>query len=191
VSSTRRHTAWLLAALAACCAVPAVGAADDGTGGVSPKDPQYAPPKNATIVDGKAVPPEGAPSKVVRAINAANRIVHKPYRYGGGHRSFRDRGYDCSGAVSYALRGARLIGRPLDSSDYFGWGDEGRGRWITVYTSRSHAFVVIAGLRFDTSSGGDNAATARRYGIRGGKGPRWRVSMRSTRGYVARHPTRL
>jgi hypothetical protein len=191
VSTARRQTLCVLAGLAACCAVPAVGAADEGTGGASPDDPQFAPPKKAKIVDGKAIAPQGAPVEVVQAIRAANRIVHKPYRYGGGHASFRSPGYDCSGSVSYALHGARLIRRPLDSRDYFRWGEEGLGRWITVYTSSGHAFVVIAGLRFDTSSGGDSTAAARRRGILAGKGPRWRVSMRSTRGYVARHPDGL
>jgi hypothetical protein len=190
VSRLRRHTVSLLAGFAACCLLPAVGAAD-GTGGVSPDDPQFAPPKKAKIVGGKAVAPAGAPIEVVRVIRAANRIARKPYRYGGGHASFRSRGYDCSGAVSYALRGARLLRRPYDSRDFFGWGKEGRGRWITVYTSRGHAFVVIAGLRFDTSSGGDSVAAARRLGIRPGKGPRWRASMRSTGRYVARHPDGL
>ncbi len=191
MSTLRRHNVVVLAGLAVGCAVPAVAWADSGTGGVSPNDPQFAPPKRAKIVDGKAVAPAGAPIEVVKAINAANRIVRKPYRYGGGHASFRSRGYDCSGTVSYALHGAHLLRRPFDSRDFFGWGEPGRGRWITVYTSSGHAFVVIAGLRFDTSSGGDSAAAARRRGIRPGKGPRWRVSKRSTRGYVARHPDGL
>jgi hypothetical protein len=187
VSTLRRHNFVVLAALAACCAVPAIGFAESGTGGVSPDDPQYKPLKKAKIVGGKAIAPAGAPIEVVKAIRAANRIVRKPYRYGGGHASFRSRGYDCSGTVSYALHGARLLRRPYDSRDFFGWGLEGRGRWITVYTSSGHAYVVIAGLRLDTSSGGDSAAAARRRGIRPGTGPRWRVSKRSTRGYVARH----
>jgi hypothetical protein len=191
MSSARTQSACLAAGMAVLCALPATGAADSATGGVSPDDPQFAPPKRAKIVDGKAIAPAGAPIEVVRAIKAANRIVHKPYRYGGGHASFRSRGYDCSGSVSYALRGARLIRRPFDSSDFFSWGEEGRGRWITVYTSSGHAYVVIAGLRFDTSTGGDSVAAALRRGIRPGKGPRWRVTKRSTRGYVARHPDGL
>jgi hypothetical protein len=191
VSTLRRHNVVLLAGLAVCCAVPAIAWADSGTGGTSPNDPQYAPPKKAKIVDGKAIAPAGAPIQVVKAIKAANRIVRKPYRYGGGHASFRSRGYDCSGSVSYVLHGARLLRRPYDSRDFFHWGLEGRGRWITVYTSSGHAYVVIAGLRFDTSTGGDSAAAARRRGIRPGKGPRWRVSRRSTGGYVARHPEGL
>jgi hypothetical protein len=191
VSSLRRHNLVVLAGLAVCCALPAFALADDGTGGVSPTDPRYGPPKKAKIVDGKAVAPLGAPAEVVKAIKAANRIVRRPYRYGGGHASFRSRGYDCSGTVSYALHGARLLRRPYDSRDFFHWGVAGKGRWITVYTSSGHAFVVIAGLRLDTSSGGDSTAAARRRGIRPGKGPRWRVSKRSTRGYVARHPDGL
>ncbi|CAB4937074.1 unannotated protein [freshwater metagenome] len=127
---------------------------------------------------GLAAAPENAPIEVQRAIWAANRIVGKPYIYGGGHRRFEDRGYDCSGTVSYALHGGDLIDTPMDSSDYMRWGLRGRGAWITVYTNPGHAFVVIAGLRLDTSAAGDPE---------GGKGPRWRPTLRSTSGYRARH----
>jgi hypothetical protein len=129
--------------------------------------------------DGRtAVPPAAAPEPVKQAIYAANRITTKPYRYGGGHRRFNDRGYDCSGGVSYALHGGGLLARPLPSSDFTRWGARGRGQWITVYTNPGHAFVVIAGLRFDTSGPGE-------------RGPRWRTSARSSRAYVARHPQGL
>ncbi|MGH2945746.1 MAG: peptidoglycan-binding protein [Solirubrobacteraceae bacterium] len=129
--------------------------------------------------DGRtAVSPPGAPPQVREAIEAANRITRKPYRYGGGHGRFRDSGYDCSGAVSYALHGAGLLDRPLDSSGLMSWARRGRGDWITVYAHGGHAYVVIAGLRFDTSG-------------RDEKGPRWRPERRSTRGYVARHPAGL
>ena len=129
--------------------------------------------------DGRtAVAPADAPVEVREAIEAANRITRKPYRYGGGHGRFRDSGYDCSGAVSYALHGAGLLRRPLDSGDLMSWGRRGRGDWITVYAHGGHAYVVIAGLRFDTSG-------------RGERGPRWRPQRRSARGYVARHPKGL
>ena len=129
--------------------------------------------------DGLAVPPVGAPAEVVAAITAANKIVGKPYKYGGGHAKVEDRGYDCSGTVSYALIGAGLLKTPLDSSSFMRWGDAGAGEWITVYTNPGHAFAVIAGLRLDTSAAGDPS---------GDKGPRWRPALRSTRGYRARHP---
>lgn len=121
-----------------------------------------------------AIAPAGAPARVKRAIAYANRITRKPYRYGGGHASFRSSGYDCSGAVSYALRGARTIRRPMDSSELMSWGRSGKGKWITVYSNPGHAYVVIAGLRFDTSG-------------RGEEGPRWRRESRSAAGYRARH----
>lgn len=125
--------------------------------------------------DGRtAIAPRGAPPAVRRAIAYANRITRKPYRYGGGHASFRDSGYDCSGAVSYALRGARLLRQPLDSSGLMRWGRSGTGRWITVYAHGGHTFVVIAGLRFDTSGAGE-------------EGPRWRRERRSPAGYAVRH----
>ena len=125
--------------------------------------------------DGRtAVAPAGAPARVVAAIRAANRITRKPYRYGGGHARFRDSGYDCSGAVSYVLHGAGLLRRPLDSSGLMSWGRRGSGRWITVYSNPGHAYIVIAGMRFDTSGSGE-------------RGPRWRTERRSSSGYVTRH----
>ena len=128
---------------------------------------------------GKAAAPEGAPEEVKEAIWAANRIIGKPYRYGGGHAKFEDSGYDCSGTVSYALRGAGLVKSPLNSSGFMRWGKRGKGQWITVYTNPGHAYVVIAGLRLDTSAADDP---------RGGKGPRWRPLRKSDRGFAARSP---
>jgi hypothetical protein len=116
-----------------------------------------------------------APEPVKQAIYAANRITNKPYVWGGGHASFRSRGYDCSGAVSYALHGAGVLDQPLASGELMRWGDSGTGAWITVYTNRGHAYAVIAGLRFDTSGPG-------------GRGPRWRIAARSSRSFAARHP---
>jgi hypothetical protein len=115
---------------------------------------------------------------VRRAVRAADRIARRPYRYGGGHGSFRDSGYDCSGSVSYVLHGAGRLGRPLDSGELMRYGAPGRGRWITVYAHRGHAFVVIRGRRFDTTG-------------RSSTGSRWQPRMRSTAGYVARHPPGL
>lgn len=131
------------------------------------------------LENGLAAAPEKAPEAVKEAIWAANEIIGKPYVYGGGHRSFKSRGYDCSGTVSYALNGGDLLDSPLDSSSFMKWGDSGEGEWITVYTNPGHAFVVIAGLRLDTSAAGDR---------NGGKGPRWRPALRSTKGFKARHP---
>jgi cell wall-associated NlpC family hydrolase len=129
--------------------------------------------------DGRtAVAPADAPDPVKRVIAAANEITDKPYRYGGGHGDFVDSGYDCSGAISYALHGAGLVRRPLDSSEYTRWGASGRGRWITVYAHGGHAYVMVAGLRFDTSGSGD-------------EGPRWRRERASTSGYTVRHPAGL
>jgi hypothetical protein len=152
-------------------------------GAASPTAPAPVPGAVATILpDGRAAVPLGAPREVQAAIEWANKIIGKPYRYGGGHRRFLDSGYDCSGTVSFALRGGDLVERPLDSRGFFGWGEAGVGQWITVYTKSSHAFVVIAGLRLDTSAAGDPS---------GAKGPRWRPELRSTRGFKARHPEGL
>jgi hypothetical protein len=178
--------------LAAClllpaCALPAVASAEEAskTGGISSKDPRFAPTKKAKIVNGVAIPPKGAPPQVVNAIDAANEIVRKPYRYGGGHRSFQDTGYDCSGSVSYALNGGGLLTAPLDSSAFMKWGLPGRGRWITVYTNPGHAFLIIAGLRFDTGMRSNDVR-----GTHPGSGPRW-GKPRSTKGFMARHPNGL
>jgi len=135
--------------------------------------------KARLLSSGKAAAPEGAPEEVKEAIWAANRIIGKPYRYGGGHAKFEDSGYDCSGTVSYALRGAGLVKSPLNSSGFMRWGKRGKGEWITVYTNPGHAYVVIAGLRLDTSAADDP---------RGGKGPRWRPLRKSDRGFAARSP---
>jgi cell wall-associated NlpC family hydrolase len=167
---------------AALVLAPAAAEADPG-GGVQapdPKEPAPAPIAHATLAgDGRtAMAPAGAPQEVVAAIAAANRINRKPYRYGGGHARFRDSGYDCSGTVSYVLHAARVLRRPRASGDLMRFGARGRGRWITVYANGGHAYVVIAGLRFDTSGPGPS-------------GPRWRAERRSSRGYVARHPAML
>jgi cell wall-associated NlpC family hydrolase len=179
-------------------AAPAAFAAD-GPGGVAFEDPPATPPATgpapgataqptvagavAQIVDGLAAAPEAAPDAVKQAIWAANGIIGRPYRYGGGHaRGFVDRGYDCSGSVSVALHGADLLDSPLDSGSFMRWGAAGAGRWITVYTNPGHAYVVIAGLRLDTSAAGDPG---------GLHGPRWRPNLRSSHGFKARHPVGL
>ena len=120
----------------------------------------------------------GIPIRVRRAINAANRIAHAPYRLGGGHRSFSDSAYDCSGTVSYVLHAAGALDSPLDSGSLARWGSPGPGRWITVYAHGGHAFMVIRGRRFDTS-------------MRGSGGSRWSSRMRSTAGFTVRHPPGL
>ncbi len=127
---------------------------------------------------GLAIPPVEAPPKVKAAIRAGNRIARKPYKYGGGHALLNDSGYDCSGSVSYALRGAGLMSSALASTGFMSWGRRGRGRWITVRANAGHAYMVIAGLRFDTSA-------SKRTGTR------WSAQMRSPRGYVATHPPGL
>ena len=152
----------------------------EGTGGATyDGDAGNSTGKARNSADGRtAIAPDDAPQEVKDAIAAANEITGKPYRYGGGHGDFEDSGYDCSGSVSYALHGGGFLRRPLDSSGFMRWGSAGKGEWITVYANSGHAYTVIAGLRFDTSSSGSG----------GGSGPRWRTRARSSSGYVARHP---
>jgi cell wall-associated NlpC family hydrolase len=126
------------------------------------------------ISESQASVPTGAPPAVQAAIEAANAIATTPYVWGGGHGSFESSGYDCSGAVSYALNGGGFLDSPLDSTGLETWGDPGAGQWITVYANAGHAWMVIAGLAFDTV---------------GGPGPRWHPSpVSSTEGFIARHP---
>jgi cell wall-associated NlpC family hydrolase len=174
-----------VALCAAALALTGAGdaAADPPNGGApapAPNPSVAAPVARASLAaDGRtALAPAAAPPAVQAAIAAANRINRKPYRYGGGHARFRDSGYDCSGSVSYVLHAAGVLRRPRASGDLMRFGAGGRGAWITVYANGGHAYVVIAGLRFDTSGPGAS-------------GPRWRAQTRSSRGYVARHAVGL
>ncbi|MDP9227586.1 MAG: hypothetical protein M3M99_00870, partial [Actinomycetota bacterium] len=131
------------------------------TGGAAAPGPVAAPsgpPGKAQLTKkGIAIPPANAPAAVVNAITAGNQIRKLPYRYGGGHASFFDSAYDCSGAVSFLLYGAGMLSSPLPSGSLArGWGTLGKGRWITVYANGGHAYMVVAGLRFDTSAVGEN-----------------------------------
>jgi cell wall-associated NlpC family hydrolase len=127
---------------------------------------------------GLAVAPASAPPEVHAIIAAGNEIATKPYKYGGGHGKWNDAGYDCSGSMSYALHGAGLLDTALDSTGFMSWGERGRGEWVTTYAHGGHSYMVVAGLRFDTS--------ARKV-----TGNRWSDEMRSRRGYTIRHPEGL
>lgn len=172
------------AAVAAMALALLIGAqsAQAASGGMAPGGIQLqetVPGSKAKLVNGKAIAPADAPPRVKAVIAAANKIRNKPYLYGGGHASFKAKGYDCSGAVSYALRGGGLLKSPLPSTGLARWGKRGKGKWITVYGAPSHAYMVVAGLRFDTS-------------MTPGNGPGWSKSLRSTpERYKARHPRGL
>ena len=126
------------------------------------------------ISESQASVPSAAPPAIQGAIEAANSIATTPYIWGGGHGSFSSSGYDCSGAVSFALNGGGFLSSPLDSTGLETWGDPGPGQWITVYANAEHAWMIIAGLAFDTV---------------GGPGPRWHPSpVDSPEGFIARHP---
>ena len=162
---------------------PNSGGAGVGPGAAARSTPSHptVPGRRAKIIHGVAYAPSLAPIQIKRAIWAGNRIRHKPYIYGGGHGNFNDRGYDCSGSVSYLLHAAGLIRTPMDSSEFMRWGRRGRGHWMTVYTNPAHAFLEIAGIRLDTSAEGDPHPAR-------GSGPRWRPVMAQTGGFKARHP---
>ncbi|KAA0274455.1 MAG: hypothetical protein EDQ89_02065 [Acidobacteria bacterium] len=128
--------------------------------------------------DGSATAPASAPQQVKDVIAAANAIRDKPYLWGGGHGSFEASGYDCSGAVSYALHGGGFLSSPLDSTGFMSWGEPGVGNWITVYANSGHAYAMIAGLRWDTSDSG-------------GDGPSWAdysSSWEQSQSFTATHP---
>jgi hypothetical protein len=143
-----------------------------GSGYVEVKEAYIAP-------DGRAVAPADAPKAVKQIIAAGNEIYNKPYRYGGGHGKWKDSGYDCSGSMSYALHGAGLLDRPLDSTGFMSWGAEGRGTWVTTYAHGGHSYMVVAGLRFDTSGASERG------------GSRWTDEWRSPKGFTVRHPVGL
>jgi cell wall-associated NlpC family hydrolase len=127
---------------------------------------------------GVALPPLEAPPAVRAIIEAGNVIARSPYKWGGGHGKWQDNGYDCSGSVSYALAAGGLLNGPLASGPLMRWGEPGKGKWVTIYTNPGHVFMVVAGVRFDTSA-------------RGVTGSRFSNDMRPTAGYVARHPDGL
>jgi hypothetical protein len=188
-NTLRKRSRLALAGLTALFALAAAVPASAQTGGTPPpgsSEPSSttptptAPPGRAKLrKDGTAVAPANAPLAVQNAINAGNAIRTLPYRWGGGHRSFSDTGYDCSGAVSYVLNGAGLLTSPLPSGPLMSWGLPGKGYWISIYSNPSHVYMVVAGLRFDTSAVGEK--------VRQGSGPRWRRSKRKPTGYVVRH----
>ena len=163
-----RRTGSLIAALIVAGVVIGVIGAPAASAGV----PQ------AHLIGSRAVAPPSAPQEVKDMIRAGNRIRHKPYRWGGGHRRWRSKGYDCSGAVSYVLHRAGLLDYPLDSTGFMHWGKKGHSRWVTIYANSGHAFMVIAGVRWDTSYITDGDPS----------GPGWSTLRRSSKGYRVRHP---
>ncbi len=138
-------------------------------------------PEATLTPGGRAIAPAAAPPAVEAMIEAANRIRRHPYRWGGGHRSWSSRGYDCSGSVSYVMHAAGLLEYPLDSRGFMRWGGGGAGSWVRIYANHGHVFAVIAGLRWDTSYSTDGDRS----------GPGWSEEMRDTRGFRLRHPLGL
>ncbi|MDA0184705.1 C40 family peptidase [Solirubrobacter phytolaccae] len=134
--------------------------------------------KAVAIGGGVALPPLEAPEAVKKMIEAGNGIARTPYKWGGGHGKWQDTGYDCSGSVSFVLAAAGLLSGPLASGPLMSWGEPGKGKWVTIWTNQGHVFLEVAGVRFDTS--------AQRV-----TGSRWINEMRSTEGFVARHPAGL
>jgi hypothetical protein len=183
--SRYRNPALRAALACACVAVPMAAAAAPasaarGTGGTAFVPPPP-PPQKALIQNGRAIAPASAPARVQRVIAAGNRLIGKPYRYGGGHKPFGrelDSGYDCSGTVSFALFGGRFLTSPMPSGSFMTWARPGPGRWITVYAHRGHMYLVVAGLRLDTGMRDDPSRT----------GPAWSKTLRRADAYVARHP---
>lgn len=167
--------AMLLSAGGAAAACGPYGGVTSSPAGCEASAPAGA---KAKLVDGVAIAPANAPAGVKKVIAAANRIRTKPYIWGGGHGRWWDKGYDCSGAVSFALRGTGLLPVPLDSTGLMSWGEPNTGSWISVYANAGHTYAVIAGLRWDTA------------GSAHGTGPRWYTSISSAVAgkFVVRHP---
>lgn len=166
-NSSKRHFLFIAAlVLSGCVSTP-------------PYVYHYIPGRTATLEYGYAVAPPAAPVAVRVAIEAGNELVGKPYRYGGGHQNFYDTAYDCSGAVSFVLHSIGRMNTPTPSKELRSYAEDGPGRWITVYASRGHSFIVVAGLRFDTGfSAGEH-------------GPQWLTRSRPADEFVTRHPNGL
>ncbi|MEN3368178.1 MAG: hypothetical protein V7609_321 [Verrucomicrobiota bacterium] len=164
-----------------CSAIFAL-AAQISFAGSFPSSGPTTPGNDAKLRGSLALAPVNAPVAVKRAIWAANQLRTKPYRYGGGHKTFHDSAYDCSGTISYALAGAGLVSIPMNSKEFRVYGSRGPGKWITVYARNGHTFAVIAGLRLDTTSPHN---PSRRWA------PRWQPTDRVPRGFEARHPIGL
>jgi hypothetical protein len=182
VAATFALTLVVSLALASAADARVADAAQTVSGGAvagTPISKLTAPGAKAKITrTGLAIPPANAPASVKAAIRAGNKIAKKPYKWGGGHARLEDSGYDCSDSVSYALRGGKLMTSAMASTGFMSWGRRGRGDWITIRANPGHVYMVIAGLRFDTSS-------SKRTGSR------WTARMRSARGFVATHPPGL
>jgi cell wall-associated NlpC family hydrolase len=178
VASVAAVLAGPAAAVAGAEAVVPWGA---GCTSASPSGERTSSSCGASLVNGRAIAPPGAPAAVKQVIAAANHINGRPYTWGGGHRSWRARGYDCSGAVGYALHAAGLLDVTMVSGQLAAWGESGVGRWISVYANADHVFMMVAGLRFDT-----------RDAPAGVTGPRWhRASVVDPASFVVRHPLHL
>lgn len=175
--NTRIPRIAALAVLAALALLPTATAQAGGGLSTNP-GADTVPGAKAKLVHGKAIAPADAPRRVQKVIAATNKIRNKPYKWGGGHGNWNDKGYDCSGSVSYALHGAALLGAPLVSGDLSRWGESGPGQWVTIYANAGHVYMTVAGLRFDTS--GQRQA-----------GTRWQPVRRSNRGFRVRHPAGL
>ncbi len=143
------------------------------------------PPQTGPVVEGnraimrggKCIAPANAPLAVKKAIWASNYLVGRPYVWGGGHGTFYDRGYDCSGSISFLLHHAGMLDQPTTSKGLKDYGEPGPGRWITIYARDGHTFAIVCGVRLDTTGNGGRD-----------EGPRWRRNDRGPRGFVSRHP---
>lgn len=173
------RTARVLKSNAAKHARRANATDQSGGTGMGPADPSAPPEKAKLNSQGLAVTPADAPTVIREVIAAANKIAFKPYVYGGGHASWYSKGYDCSGSVSYALHGGRLLSTPYDSTQFESYGASGAGRWITIWANGGHAYTRIAGLWFDTAAQGSTG------------GDRWSTTrISSASGFIERHPRR-
>jgi 3D (Asp-Asp-Asp) domain-containing protein len=144
------------------------------------------------LADGLAAAPKEAPAAVKAMIAAGNRLDHAAYVYGGGHGPSLNTlqpAYDCSSSVSYVLHGGGVFGDEAeDSTELESYGEPGPGKWVTVYANGEHAFMFVAGVRFDTSYNGTDTGPSENQ-----SGPRWRVfpEVPKWAQWVVRHPPGL
>lgn len=171
--TSKLHTLLLLLAALLLCGCQQQGQTYNA---YTPKYVYYPGYTAKLLANGRASIPSRAPERVKILIRAANKLIGKPYRLGGGHGRHHDSAYDCSGSIAFALREAGMMGgRYPTSGDFFRWGKAGYGKWFTVYCKKGHVFMIVCGLRFDTTGSGR------------GRGPRWYTTPRPCRGFYVRH----
>ena len=149
------RSVFLIRVLSAICGLLLSVLPDSARAAVEqpPQTGPTVPGNKASVSGGRCIPPANAPLAVKKAIWATNYLVGRPYVWGGGHGTFYDRGYDCSGSVSFLLHHAGALAQPTTSRGLQSYGEPGPGHWVTIYARAGHTFAIVCGVRLDTTGG--------------------------------------